>query len=158
MRELKVKESDVFLSDFFEVLWPVTVKSEFFLPQSVKSLHDSLDTSLESVLELSVVLIPSLDYELVMLGIGYLDILTDLSLLLIYWGLRVFRVNRDWHYWHFLNYSLLSTFGIKSYSWSLCSGRIERQSQSQRYCCLVLAICENCALRCLTSKPTLLRT
>ena len=95
----------MFLSDFFEVLRPVTVKSEFFLPQGVKSLHDSLDASLESVLELRVVLVPSLDYELVMLGIGDLDILTYLSLLLIYWWLRVFRVNRDWHYWHFLNYS-----------------------------------------------------
>ncbi len=68
------------------------------------------------MLELCVVLIPSLDYELVMLGIGDLDILTDLSLLLIYWWLRVFRVNRDWYYWYFLNYSKLLTFGIKSYS------------------------------------------
>jgi len=86
----------MFLCDLFEILTPINVKSELFLSQPIKSLHDTLDVCFKTLFELLVILIPSFNNLLVMFCIWdvyfwthliflfFLLLLLHLLLLLIY--------------------------------------------------------------------------
>ena len=66
------------LSDLLEVLLPVFLETHLFFTLGVELIHDVVETRLESLLEDSVVFVPSLDDGLVVEGVLDLDFAREL--------------------------------------------------------------------------------
>ena len=72
--------SNMLDSDLFQIFLPVNVKPVLFLPVTVKLVHDSHHTHVESLPENLVKLIASLDDHFVVLGVFNTDFGVDLIL------------------------------------------------------------------------------
>jgi hypothetical protein len=143
------------LSDLFEILCPVTVEPELLFSKRVESLHDTLNASLEPLFECTVVLIPSLDNELMMLSVSNLYFLTNLCLCRICWRLWVLGIDWHWLHWYFLNCNMLII--SNDYVLDPCNVQTEKRNRSRRYLLQVLATFSCFSLICPVSMIKLLR-
>jgi hypothetical protein len=66
----------MFKCDFFEILGPITIESQFFFSEEIEPIHYASNTVLKTQFELLIVIISSFDNDFVMFSIGYFDLMT----------------------------------------------------------------------------------
>jgi len=70
----------MFLGYLFQILSPIAIKSQFFLSQRIKFFHDRASALLKPLLELSIELVSSLHYSLMMISVCYLTVIANFIL------------------------------------------------------------------------------